>query len=284
MSFSLKKEEIVVSGIKVNVFSNTNISEQGHPVAILFFLHGRQGSASDLDSLVSNIFEHIASYGSSDTELLVDHRNHGTRLVDAIGNKDWKENNEKHAIDMYAIQVGTASDVSTLIDFLPSYLFPNDERKIHEWLLSGISLGGHSTWIALKNDPRIRIGIPIIGCPDYLALICPRASDSGYPINPPYFPVALVNYIKKKDPASVNTTSLDSFENPYIGKRILVLSGGVDKVVPWVASQNFVDKLQVGSSGIKKVVLEETAGHECTSLMIKELAGFIWQHALKKDP
>lgn len=46
---------------------------------------------------------------------------------------------------------GTARDVSFLIDFLPAYLFPNNERTIVEWGVAGKSLGGHSTWIALKQ-------------------------------------------------------------------------------------------------------------------------------------
>lgn len=71
-------------------------------------------------------------------------------------------------IDMYSIQsafliryaetrlndsytAGTAKDVSFLIDFLPAYLFPSGERTISQWMIAGISLGGHSTWIALKN-------------------------------------------------------------------------------------------------------------------------------------
>ena len=51
---------------------------------------------------------------------------------------------------------GTAQDVSFLIDFLSSYLFPNDERTISQWLVTGISLGGHSTWITLKNGKLAR--------------------------------------------------------------------------------------------------------------------------------
>lgn len=46
---------------------------------------------------------------------------------------------------------GTAQDVSFLIDFLPAYLFPNDERTVSQWLVSGISLGGHASWITLRN-------------------------------------------------------------------------------------------------------------------------------------
>jgi len=88
------------------------------------------------------------------------------------------------------ILAGTAQEVSFLIDFLPSYLFPNGERTIDTWAVAGVSLGGHSTWHCLKDgayesatsayrgvhsplmgalvasknkDPRVTIGIPIIG-------------------------------------------------------------------------------------------------------------------------
>jgi hypothetical protein len=88
------------------------------------------------------------------------------------------------------VLAGTAHEVSFLIDFLPSYLFPNGERTIDTWAVAGVSLGGHSTWHCLKDgayekatsallsssflfdghtccikkkDPRVTIGIPIIG-------------------------------------------------------------------------------------------------------------------------
>jgi hypothetical protein len=90
---------------------------------------------------------------------------------------------------------GTALDVSYLIDFLPSYLFPNSERQIQQWLVAGKSLGGHSTWIAsvhgiisinsadpcqpyLFLEPRISLAVPIIACPDYTKLISRRAKYS----------------------------------------------------------------------------------------------------------
>ena len=36
------------------------------------------------------------------------------------------------SIDMYAMQRGTARDISFLVDFLPSYLFPNGEKVIEK--------------------------------------------------------------------------------------------------------------------------------------------------------
>ena len=73
-----------------------------------------------------------------------------------------------HRIDMYSIQskfsssrgqnlsqflitAGTARDVSFLIDFLPAYLYPSNEKCISGWGVAGISLGGHSTWISLSS-------------------------------------------------------------------------------------------------------------------------------------
>lgn len=46
---------------------------------------------------------------------------------------------------------GTSRDVSFLIDFLPPSLFRDDERTVTDWYCSGISLGGHATWLALAH-------------------------------------------------------------------------------------------------------------------------------------
>lgn len=49
------------------------------------------------------------------------------------------------------MQTGTAQDVSFLADFLPPFLFPNDEVQVTKWAVTGISLGGHSVWIVLNQ-------------------------------------------------------------------------------------------------------------------------------------
>jgi hypothetical protein len=54
------------------------------------------------------------------------------------------------------LAAGTADDVSFVIDFLPSYLFPYDERTIVEWAVMGVSLGGHATWLVLKNGSSMQ--------------------------------------------------------------------------------------------------------------------------------
>jgi hypothetical protein len=47
--------------------------------------------------------------------------------------------------------VGAVKDVSFLIDVLPAYIFPKDERLIGECVVAGFSLGGHATWLTLRQ-------------------------------------------------------------------------------------------------------------------------------------
>lgn len=72
---------------------------------------------------------------------------------ESLSSLTWKEDNPTHAQDMYSILSGTAHDVSMLIDYLPSYLFPTEERSI-EWGVMGVSLGGHAVWLCLEKGIR----------------------------------------------------------------------------------------------------------------------------------
>lgn len=284
----LAKQTLLISGLLVDVYShptsNSN-SSSTNPIHALFFLHGRFGSTQhkDVVDTVKVIFDetYAGVSGERKKDLIIvafDHRNHGTRLVDQQRNFSWSKdpakNNDQHAVDMYTIQTGSAEDVSFLIDHLPSFLYPSGERTIVGWGMGGVSLGGHSTWIALSREPRLSLGIPIIGCPDYTKLISQRAASSDVPFSPPYFPTSLKSYVGKRDPAQLAYRAKDA-SNPFFGKMVLVLSGKEDKLVPWVASAEFVEGLEVGEGGVKRVVVEEGAGHECTKVMQKEAGVFV---------
>jgi len=95
----------------------------------------------------------------------------------------------------------------------------------------------------------------------------------GVPLEAPHYPHYLKVYVDAYDPASFAFRKKD-VPNPFLGKRILVLLGAKDKLVPWSASQEFVEGLEVGD-GVKKVVLEENAGHECTPAMLREAGLFV---------
>jgi len=54
-----------------------------------------------------------------------------------------------------------------------SYIFQGpDEPSIGQHLVLGISLGGHSAWQVLFNEPRVIAAVIIIGCPDYMRKCC----------------------------------------------------------------------------------------------------------------
>lgn len=128
-------------------------------------------------------------------------------------------------------------------------------------------------------EPRLSLAVPIIACPDYTKLITKRAKYSGISLAPPHYPDSLRTYIERNDPARAPYTASDA-SNPFLGKKVLVLSGGEDPLVPFVHSQEFVDGLNVGPKGIKKVYVAPGVGHECTPEMVKQMADFIFENAL----
>lgn len=104
-------------------------------------------------------------------------------------------------MDLYAMIVGTAADTSHLVSFLPPYLFPNDEHLVTRWCVTGKSLGGHAVWHVLKDDPRISVGVPMIGMPDYSRLLEFRTKQSDRQNAAPTVPNSLKALIKNIDPA-----------------------------------------------------------------------------------
>ncbi|KAF4614061.1 hypothetical protein D9613_007674 [Agrocybe pediades] len=280
MSETVVVDVHVIGGISIRVYRSTG--QSAAPIGVLFLLHGRHGSANDVDSMAKSIHEHGTKKSRLDLFIVtLDHRNHGNRIVESVANNTWTEekNNVKHALDMYSIQSRSSSTLPWFY-FMQSYLFPMNERRIEAWGIAGISLGGHSTWIALAQDARITVGIPIIGCPDYEALMEYRANTSNIPFEPPYIPSGFSDAIKSSNPASGDYTSLKN-TNPFLGKKILVLSGQDDKLVPWTASKGFVELLEVGEEGLKEVVVQKGVGHECTKEMVERTAGFVEAELLK---
>lgn len=95
-------------------------------------------------------------------------------------------------------------------------------------------------------DPRITLGVPIIGSPSTHALLAHRAQNLPAPAGPiplaaPYFPQSLLAAFDRLDPASPSL-SLERWR----GKRILVLSGEQDQLVNFVhgRSGEFVEKIK----------------------------------------
>ena len=141
------------------------------------------------------------------------------------------------------------------------------------------NIGHTSFYTNCSLEPRVTVGIPIIGCPDYLPLISARAKGSSVPFGPPYFPNTFLSLLDCLEPASKDHYKSLNAANPFLHKKILVLSGEKDTLVPWTASKNFIDNLEVGS-GVEKVVIVPDIGHEYTKEMVIEMAQFLSKEVL----
>ncbi|KAG5637971.1 hypothetical protein H0H81_002415 [Sphagnurus paluster] len=263
------KHTLVIAGLEVHVYSAAPIIQRKQStkeLVVFFLLHKRYDSVAHVDPIARSLIE--LTNGNARDLLIVafDQRNHGKRLFNPKRNEP---NERLHAVELYATQTGTSRDITFLIDLLPTFLYPDDElHPIVEWGVAGISLGGHATWISLANALY-----------DITSTI--RGGQANVPLKRPRFPENFRVALQVLDPPYL----VRGGENPFLGKRILVLSSRDDKLVPWEASRQFVEEqLDVGRDGVKKVSLHEGVGHECTGAMIQEMAKFIVKHCLHKTP
>ena len=111
---------VQVGGLPATVYGLSSLSPSSSPhgLTVLFWLHGRLGSAALVHE--KREIEPILAYATEreGRDLLVvtiDQRNHGERLVDLRRNKAWAPHwgegleeaeleNASHAVDMYSIQ------------------------------------------------------------------------------------------------------------------------------------------------------------------------------------
>lgn len=125
-------------------------------------------------SLILSAYYSSESKSSNSRGLLClayDQRNHGTREINPHTTGSWREGNPNHAVDMWGMVSGMVADQSLLMDLIEAYLFPaaeSDGKTIDQHLVLGVSQGGHSAWQAVFGDKRVRGGVAVIGCPDFM--------------------------------------------------------------------------------------------------------------------
>ncbi|KAF2223946.1 hypothetical protein BDZ85DRAFT_295099 [Elsinoe ampelina] len=319
-----------VAGILTTVYGLDLLPppSQVSSVAILWLLHPRlQAQECMAPVAAAAIREWYSKGGDRKTGLIAvafDQRNHGTRSADKLANEAWRQGNKRHALDMFSIYHGTARDVSILLDYIPAYIFPHVERTITQNLVLGISLGGHAAWHCLLQEPRITTAIAVIGCPDYTRLMTDRAAKSKLPAyvtsSPPGrgfigsedFPNSLMEQVEKYDPAGLLLGELDmvtgddwKYEPSHTekvrlqpilrdklgGKKILCLSGGADKLVPYACGEPFLRWLENATKqggwwsdgGFQlEDYVDPGAGHEYSAEMRKRAVAYICR-ALAED-
>ncbi|PVH98006.1 hypothetical protein DM02DRAFT_61821 [Periconia macrospinosa] len=315
---TISSETHTISGILTTVHGLAELPSAVTSVACLWLLHPRLQTAQTMSPIAAQII-HAWNATKHPTQGLIavafDQRNHGSRLVDKLHNEAWKQGNPRHAQDMFSCLHGTAVDTSHLITYLESYIFQTPSSpKITQHLVLGISLGGHAAWHCILADARITAAVVGIGCPDYTRLMTDRARlsklESYTSSSPPGaeflgssdFPKALVDSISKSDPAglllpgyfnptapsnssSLSKDQLDRFKlllrERLQGKKILNLSGKIDKLVPYAAGEPFLDvfKNALAEDPTLEIQLEDVlfdgVGHAFPQAMVEKSADWI---------
>jgi len=229
------------------------------------------------------------------------------------------EPNPAHALDMLGIYAGTALDLGFIIDLLPSYLElhynppgtpPNETHPlllpppITHHIALGVSLGGHAAYLAALYLPKITAAIIVIGCPDYPALMLHRLKQSK--LLPPsatlsdaiasrYLPESFINLISTTPHPPLTSSPILTSPvltsphvaplRPLMGKKLLVLSGKEDKLVPAELARGFVERVRrevvhvggvfFGTGAAIREVVFDGVGHEFSEGMVQEVRGFV---------
>nr|POF01224.1 hypothetical protein CFP56_21172 [Quercus suber] len=294
-----------IAGILLTIYGLDELPSPAPHVTCLWLLHGRGDTQDSMGFTAAGLIQAWNARRRLDQRSLIcicfDQRNHGSRLIDNVANVSWKQGNPTHGPDMFSTYSGTAHDLSLLLTQIPAYL----PFEIEEHLCGGVSLGGHATWQILLSDPRIRAGLVVIGCPDYVRLMTDRAVRNKLStctdtepagrdfVGSKDFPPALVEAVKTSDPAGILLHGLpeptkkpsDSekqrlrlvLQERLAGKKILCLSGGKDKLVPHAQGKPFLDWLKAAvdkqtgwcnDAGIElEDIVDPEARHEFTVLM-----------------
>jgi pimeloyl-ACP methyl ester carboxylesterase len=301
-----------IAGLLITVYGLEELaSDQG--VTCLWLLHGR-GDTQDSMSFTAAAFINAWNDKRRDGQkglicVCFDQRNHGSRMIDNLANESWKASNASHGVDMFTLYSGTAQDVSMLITYLPSYL----PFRLAEHWCGGVSLGGHASWHVIMHDPRVTAAIIVIGCADYTRLMTDRAIRSKLAIcmssDPPgrnflgsaEFPKPLIEAVERYDPAGLLLGELDVvtgddhlhppseselarlrpiMREKLAGKKLLLLSGGKDKLVPYEQNEAFLTWLKkaidpetgwFGDQGVEvEDIVDPTGRHEFSAPMRKD--------------
>lgn len=302
-----------IAGTLVTIYGLQELPAKPSAVTCFWLLHGR-GDTQDSMSFTAAAFINTWNERRKDGDMNLicvcfDQRNHGSRMIDNRANESWKGGNPTHGPDMFTLFSGTAQDVSMLITHLPSYL---PFRPV-EHFCGGVSLGAHATWQAVMRDSRITAGMMVIGCADYARLMTDRAIRSKLASctnsDPPGrdflgsddFPQALIEAVEQFDPAGILLGELDTvtgddhlhppsetekarlrpiMREKLAGKKLIALSGGRDRLVPYEQSEPFLTWLKkaldkndgwFNDCGTElEDILDPDARHEFSAPMRKE--------------
>ncbi|GKT44921.1 uncharacterized protein ColSpa_05102 [Colletotrichum spaethianum] len=289
----VSKTTLPMAGLLCDVYGLEElVGRRASVVSCLWLHHPRLRAKEDMADFASRVISRwgetssTAGSGSGNgagggralIAVAFDQQNHGTRTVSPTASDSWREGNATHALDMWGMVSGMASDTTALLDVVEGYLKLElaqrgavAEWKIDQNLVLGVSLGGHSAWQTMFREERVSAGVVIIGCPDYMALLSDRAKksklatfsaadDGASFLGSRDFPPDLVASCLRHDPKGIlfgtgavpaTAESLSEDERKRLrgvldglrlgNKKFLVCSGADDKLVPYKMSEPFVE-------------------------------------------
>ncbi|RFU77232.1 hypothetical protein TARUN_5013 [Trichoderma arundinaceum] len=262
-----------MTGLLVDVYGLEELPASPAPVTCLWLLHPRTRDRGIMHDIarraVHSWNQRTAKQGRGLVALVFDMPNHGTRTVSEVANLAWDEGrgNEQHAIDMFGFVKAGVGDMSGLMDHVGGYL----GREVDAHVCLGWSLGGHAAWQAWFGEERIDAAVVIVGCPDLAGLLRDRSvaskldcGETGF-VGSKYFPLDTVATVRKRDPKGIlfGTNAIPSlplssaeqdrlrkiFDSRVRGKKLLLCSGGADKLVPYSNAEPFIRVLKDAASG-----------------------------------
>jgi len=254
----------LIAGLETAVFGLDE--NAGAPVVIC--THGRTGQLQQTFDRARSLVE------AGFIAVAVEQRNHGRRIIDRNANLGF---HRSVPVDTYGIFVGTARDVSTIIDFLPARLGIATDRIG----MTGGSLGGHATLMAMGLDERIRVAVPLIGSGDYRTQMELRLEDHDLPAEgetfADYYPDGLARAVERFDPINRPEAFAD--------RALLMVNGDADNVVRIEANRRVYDALKPHYAHPERLKLSEYPGiaHEVTDAMWSEAVAW-FQRWLVDEP
>ena len=73
-AMNVSKKDMVIAGLPIHVYSARAWTEKSGPVAVMFILHGRTGTAKGIEWIAEDTLKHVASEkkkGSSAMDLII---------------------------------------------------------------------------------------------------------------------------------------------------------------------------------------------------------------------
>jgi dipeptidyl aminopeptidase/acylaminoacyl peptidase len=151
-------------------------------------------------------------------------------------------------------------DISLLMDFIP--IRYNLKGPII-FGVTGISMGGHSSLLAMAREKRLTFCASLIGCGNYAKLSTTRRGFMAQE----HYKEALHKVVCLNDPIC----NLSGFEHKYL----YMSQGAEDTLVPAFCNKEFVDEIKkINLSDLVYTIFPNTK-HEVTEIMYQDVIQWI---------